>query len=84
MCAIVVVYYYNLAYLFLTRFLSSCCSIKMADIPLVFVTFALSELSPQPVLGAEALAVIRYSSSVRGLWSAVEDVLDREGAGTDQ
>lgn len=48
------------ASVFLTRFLSSCYSLKMAEIPLVFVTFALSKLPPQPLLGAEALAGIRY------------------------
>ena len=46
---------------FMTQFISSWYSIKFADIPLVFVSFALAKLPPQPLLRPEALAGIRYN-----------------------
>lgn len=48
---------------FLTQFLSSCYSMKMADIPLVFVSHAVSRLPPQPLLGTEALAGVRSATT---------------------
>ena len=51
--------YYISESAFLTQFLSSCYSMKMADIPLVFVSHSLSQLPLQPLLGTEALAGVR-------------------------
>lgn len=43
----------------MTKFLAAVDSMNFVEVPLVFVTFALSQLPPAPLLGAPALASIR-------------------------
>jgi hypothetical protein len=47
--------------LFVAKFLAAVDSINFVEVPLVFVTFALSHLPAASLLGPSALASIRYS-----------------------
>ncbi len=44
---------------FLCQFIKACASTKLRELPLVYVTYGLSQLPPLPLLGSEALAAIR-------------------------
>lgn len=48
---------------FVTQFISAVKSLRFADIPLVFVSRALSQLPVMPLIGPESLAVIRFANS---------------------
>ena len=45
----------------MTQFISAVKSLRFADIPLVFVSRALSQLPMMPLVGPETLAVIRFA-----------------------
>lgn len=48
---------------FVTQFISAVKALRFADIPLVFVSRALSQLPVMPLVGPESLAVIRFANS---------------------
>ena len=45
---------------FLSKFTEAVTAHKMADVPLVFITYALSKISPEPILSSKFLAIVRY------------------------
>ena len=44
---------------FLLGYIEAVTEHKMADVPLVFITYALSKIPPQPVVAGKFLAVVR-------------------------
>ena len=44
---------------FLVRFVEAVTEHKMADVPLVFVTYALSKIPSQPVVAGKFLTIVR-------------------------
>ena len=45
---------------FLAKFLWACAELKLAEVPLVFICHAVSELQSAPLLNSQGLAAIRY------------------------
>lgn len=52
-------HYFNFSDEFLVRLMEAIVEHKMSDIPLVFVTYALSKIPSQPVVAGKFLAIVR-------------------------
>ena len=48
---------------FLNKFTEAVTAHKMADVPLVFITYALSKVSPEPIVSSKFLGIVRYCTN---------------------
>ena len=57
---------------FVTKFISAIQSLRLVDIPLVFVSHALSLLPGMPLIDCDTLAVIRSESLLDGYVTVIQ------------
>jgi len=62
---------------FLNKFTEAVTAHKMADVPLVFITYALSRVPPEPMVSSKFLGIVRYCKNKPSIHLNILTLLQR-------